>query len=189
MSGTLGLDFRMHAERTPNPQSIKWVLSKPVTEGVGGAHFEEAPSAEVSPLASAVFQVPGVCGVFLGPDFVTVTKDEAREWSDLAQPIVEAVKAWAAGDEPALGPAYEPPQRGEEGAVEERIRRILEEEIRPYVAMDGGEISFAGYRDGVVQVELRGSCSGCPSSTVTLKMGIESRLREAVPEVQEVVAL
>ncbi|MCZ6464631.1 MAG: NifU family protein [Proteobacteria bacterium] len=181
----------MHAERTPNPNSIKWVLSQPVVEGVAAAHFDAAPSPAVSPMAAALFAVAGVHGVFFGPSFVTVTKADDIEWADLAQPIVEAIKSWAESGEPALGPDYQPPaaSEGESGEVVARIIEILENEIRPYVAMDGGEITFAGYRDGVVEVYLQGSCSGCPSSTVTLKAGIESRLREEIPEVREVVAL
>jgi Fe-S cluster biogenesis protein NfuA len=179
----------MHAERTPNPNSIKWVLSRPVVEGVAGASFREPAPPEVSPLAARLFAVAGVEGVFLGANFVTVTKVADAEWTDLAQPVVEAIKAWADAAETALGPAYRAPDAGEAGAVVARIQQILEEEIRPYVAMDGGEITFAGFRDGVVEVYLQGACSGCPSSTVTLKMGIESRLKEEIPEVQEVVAL
>ena len=97
--------------------------------------------------------------------------------------------AWAASGESALGPDWQAPDDAEGGEVVARIKHILEQEIRPYVAMDGGEISFAGYRDGVVEVYLQGACAGCPSSTITLKMGIESRLREEIPEVSEVVAL
>jgi len=183
------LGFRMHAERTPNPNSIKWVVSRPILEGAAGAHFERAPSEQESPLAASLFAVDGVVGVFLGPGFVTITKAEEREWTDLAQPIVEVIKGWAAAGGPALGPDYQPPEAREGGEVVERILQILENDIRPYVAMDGGEITFAGYRDGVVEVVLRGSCAGCPSSTVTLKMGIESRLKQEIPEVREVVAL
>ncbi len=183
------LGFRMHAERTPNPNSIKWVLSRDVVAGVAGAHFDRAPAADESPLAHALFGVDGVEGVFLGPSFVTVTKGEAREWTDLAEPIVAAIKDWAAGDAPALGPAYRAPDASGEGGVVDRILEILERDIRPYVAMDGGEITFAGFRDGVVEVMLQGSCAGCPSSTITLKMGIEARLKEEIPEVREVVAI
>ncbi|MGH0036276.1 MAG: NifU family protein [Myxococcota bacterium] len=186
---SLDLGFRMHAERTPNPNSIKWVLGQPVLDGVAAAHFQVAPRPEESPLACALFQVAGVEGVFLGPSFVTVTKAPEREWTDLAQPIVDAIKRWAADGSPALGEAYEPPHAGDNDGVVERIVEILERDIRPYVAMDGGEITFAGFRDGVVEVMLQGACAGCPSSTITLKMGIEARLKEAIPEVQEVVAL
>ena len=88
-----------------------------------------------------------------------------------------------------LGPAWEPPDRGDEPEVVSRIRNILERDIQPYVAQDGGEIVFAGFRDGIVEVYLQGACSGCPSSTVTLKMGIEARLKDEIPEVEQVVAL
>jgi Fe-S cluster biogenesis protein NfuA len=181
--------FRMHAERTPNPNSIKWVLSQPVMEQPPSAHFPEMTEPEVSPLAASLFGVRGVTGVFLGPNFVTVTKREGAEWNDLAQPIVDAIVKWAERGVSALGPDYREPETGESGAVVARIKEILDQEIRPYVAMDGGEIIFAGYRDGVVEVYLQGSCSGCPSATITLKMGIEARLKEEIPEVTEVVAL
>jgi Fe-S cluster biogenesis protein NfuA len=185
----MDLGFRMHAERTPNPNSIKWVLSSTVVEGTASAYFAQPPLPDQSPLAAALFRVHGVEGVFLGGSFLTVTKNEAAEWTELAPPIVEAIKAWASSGEPALGPAYEPPDEGDAGEVVGRIKQILEDEIRPYVAQDGGEITFAGFHDGIVEVVLQGACAGCPSSTITLKMGIEARLKEEIPEVQQVVAL
>ena len=181
--------FRMHAERTPNPHSIKWVLGRSVASGVASAHFDKAPSPSVSTLAAALFALPGVTGVFLGPDFVTISKREDLEWTDLAEPIVAALKAWAASEQPALGPDYAPPEAREGGEIVARIVEILERDIRPYVAMDGGEISFKSYRDGVVEVALRGSCNGCPSAVNTLKQGIERRLQQDIPEVREVVAV
>ena len=185
----MDLGFRMHAERTPNPNSIKWVLSCPVADGVMSAQFDVPPLPETSPLASALFNVAGIEKVFLGPKFVTVTKAEGPEWTDLAQPIVAAIKDWAAAGSPALGDAYEAPAGAQDSEVVKRIVQILEDEIRPYVAQDGGEISFAGFHDGVVEVVLQGACAGCPSSTVTLKMGIESRLKEEIPEVTSVVSV
>ena len=185
----MDLGFRMHAERTPNPNSIKWVLAKTVVDEGGSAHFAQPPLAEESPLAAALFGVSGVEGVFLGPGFVTVTKHEAAEWTELAPPIVAAIKEWAASDEPALGAAYCPLEDDDADGVVARIKQILEDEIRPYVAQDGGEITFAGFENGVVEVYLQGACAGCPSSTITLKMGIEARLKEEIPEVQQVVAL
>ncbi len=179
----------MHAERTPNPDSLKWVLGRRVVEGTESAHFPEAPPREVSPLAARLFEVEGVAAVFLAANFVTVTKRADCEWTDLAQPVVDVLKECLAGDGAALGPAYRPQTSGEEGDLVERIRTILDQEVRPAVAMDGGDIVFAGFRDGVVEVYLQGSCSGCPSSTMTLKQGIEARLMEAIPEVREVVAL
>ena len=188
----MDLGFRMHAERTPNPNSVKWVLGQGVTgkgEGVATANFAEPPAAAVSPLACRLFEVDGVISVFLGPDFVTVSKRPELEWADLAPPIVAAIKAWAGLAEPALGTDYQPPEQDDAGGVVARICEILQQDIAPYVAQDGGEISFAGYRDGVVEVYLRGACAGCPSSTVTLKMGIEARLKEEIPEIHSVVAL
>ena len=167
------LGLRMHAERTPNPNSIKWVLGRPVVEGGASAHFDAPPSEEVSPLAARAFAIAGVTVVFVASNFVTV----------------DALKEVLAGGGPALGPGFEPGEAVAESAVVERIRRVLDEEVRPAVAMDGGDVVFSGFRDGVVEVYLQGSCSGCPSSTATLKHGIEARLREAVPEVQGVVAL
>jgi len=179
----------MHAERTPNPNSIKWVLGQPVVPGPASAFFESPPASAVSPLAARLFTVEGVCGVFLASNFVTVTKRPDLEWTDLAQPIVDAIKGSIAAGEPALGPGFEPERIRSQDGVVERIQRILEEEVRPAVAMDGGDIVFSAFRDGIVELYLRGSCSGCPSSTATLKLGIEARLREAIPEVQGVIAL
>jgi Fe-S cluster biogenesis protein NfuA len=186
----MDLGFRMHAERTPNPNSVKWVLSQTLAEGGAGAHFAEPVSEDVSPLAARLFAVEGVVGVFVAGNFVTVSKDEDVEWADLAQPVVDAIKAFVSAEEPTFGDAYEAPDPDDEsGGVAQRVRSILETEVRPAVAQDGGDIIFAGYRDGVVEVYLQGSCAGCPSSTLTLKMGIEERLRQEIPEIREVVAL
>ncbi len=192
----------MHAERTPNPNSIKWVLGQVVADIVSSASFPLHPdplrgdasadgrvTLDVSPLAAPILEIEGVEGVFLGPNFVTVTKAESSEWTELAAPIVEAIKAWAKSGESAFGPSFEPPETAEDDEIVARIRTILERDVRPYVEQDGGEISFAGYRDGVVEVLLQGACAGCPSSSITLKMGIEARLKEEIPEVRSVVAL
>ena len=189
MSSALDLDLSLRAERTPNPHSVKWVISRTLVEGGHSAHFEAPPAADVSPLAARLFAIDGVVAVFLARSFVTVTKREDVEWPVLAQPLVDALKAFAASGEPALGPAWDATRARSEGDVEKRIQRVLDEEIRPYVAQDGGDVVFAGFRDGRVELYLQGSCSGCPSATATLKLGIEGRLREAVPEVQEVVAI
>ena len=185
----MDLSFRMHAERTPNPNSIKWVLGREVASSGVSAHFDEIPSEDVSPLAARLFQIEGVTTVFLASNFVTVTKREELEWPDLAQPIVDALKQVLGDGGPALGPAFEPAPTASDTEVVARIRRVLDEEVRPAVAMDGGDVVFSDFRDGVVELYLQGSCSGCPSSTATLKHGIEARLRESIPEVQGVVAL
>jgi len=189
MEQPMELGFRMHAERTPNPNSIKWVLGRPVVEGALSAQFDAAPDPEVSPLGAVLFAVDGVVGVFFASNFVTVTKREEADWQEMAQPIVDAIKGCLQEGGSALGPRFEAQPPAAEGDVAARIRRVLDEEVRPQVAMDGGDIVFAGFRDGVVELYMQGSCSGCPSSTATLKLGIEARLREEFPEVQEVVAL
>jgi len=183
------LGFRMHAERTPNPNSIKWVLGGPVVDGVASVHFDAPPGEHVSPLAARLFAIDGVQGVFFAANFTTVTKREDVEWTDIAQPIVDAIKGCLSDGSRALGPGYVPEERPVDEGVSARIRDILDQEIRPAVAMDGGDIVFAGYQDGVVELYMQGSCQGCPSSTATLKMGIEARLRELIPEVREVIAL
>lgn len=181
--------FRMHAERTPNPNSVKWVLGSPIVAGATSAFFDASPGDEVSPLATRLFTLAGVRGVFVASSFITVTKADDVEWTDLAQGIVDAVKAFAASGRPALGPAFAAQTLASGGDIEDRIKRLLDEEIRPAVAMDGGDVVFAGYHDGRVELYMQGSCSGCPSSRATLKLGIEARLREEIPEVTEVVAL
>lgn len=185
----MSLGFRLHAERTPNPDSIKWVVSEELIQGRFTANFSERPSREVSPLADALFGIDGVAGVFFASNFATVTKRPDIEWTEIAQPIVDAIKACVESGESAIGEAFEPPDPAAEGEVVTRIRSILDREIRPAVARDGGDIVFAGFRDGVVEVYMQGACSGCPSSTATLKQGIEARLREEFPEVEGVVAL
>jgi Fe-S cluster biogenesis protein NfuA len=185
----MDLGFRMHAERTPNPSSIKWVLGQPIADPGTSAHFQAPVGEEVSPLAARLFAVRGITGVFFASNFITVTKADTVEWQDIAQELVDAIKAHVETGKSATGPGFVQQSSGPQGEVEGRIREIIESEIRPAVAMDGGDIVFAGYRDGRVELYLQGSCSGCPSSTATLKFGIEARLREEIPEITEVVAL
>jgi len=184
-----GLGFQMHAERTPNPNSIKWVLGESLVPAGVSADFPEPVSESVSPLAARLFGVPGVVGVFLAANFVTVTKLEGADWEELAQPLVDALKAFAASGEVALGPQFVSAGPATDEPVVARIRQILEDEVRPAVAMDGGDVVFVGFRDGVVEVQLQGACVGCPSSTATLRFGIEGRLREEIPEVQKVISV
>ena len=185
----MDLGFRMHAERTPNPNSIKWVLGQKVADVVGSASFAGDLSPEISPLASPILAIEGVEGIYLGPTFVTVTKAESAEWTELAVPIVAEIKAWVKREESAFGPAFVPPESADDDEITAKIRLILERDVRPYVEQDGGEITFAGYHDGIVEVVLQGACAGCPSSSITLKMGIEARLKKEIAEVKAVVAL
>ncbi|MBW2494941.1 MAG: NifU family protein [Deltaproteobacteria bacterium] len=185
----MDLGFRMHAERTPNPNSIKWVVGKRIVEGTASANFDAPPGKDVSPLAEQLFSIDGVVGVYFAANFATVSKREEVDWDDLAQPIADALKRHLGSGEPALGPDYRPAAAETGGALVQRICRILDEEIRPAVARDGGDILFVGFREGVVELQMRGACSGCPSATETLKLAVESRLCEEIPEVREVVAV
>jgi Fe-S cluster biogenesis protein NfuA len=185
----MDLGIRMHAERTPNPNSIKWVMGKRIVEGTASASFDTPPARDISPLAHELFLVDGVVGVFFAADFATVSKREEVEWVDLAQSIVDVLKKHLESGESALGPAYQAVAAEVSGTIVERICHILDDEIRPAVALDGGDILFVGFREGVVELQMRGACSGCPSATATLKMAVESRLREEIPEIREVVAV
>jgi Fe-S cluster biogenesis protein NfuA len=179
-------------EWTPNPNTLKYVVDvRLIPTGAVNFTSKEA-AAERSPLASRLFSIPGVAGVMVGPTFVTVTKGDEGEWDELNDGVMEALETHLAGNEPVLtGDAAiaAPVATGPLGEVEMRIRQILDDEIRPAVANDGGDITLERYEAGIVYLHMKGSCSGCPSSTMTLKMGIESRLREVIPEVQEVVAV
>ena len=181
--------LRIHTERTPNPNSVKWVVARRILDGPRSVSFGAGTLPEVSPLAAPILAIPGVTTVLLSAEVITVSKAEDAAWRDLGQDVSQAIRAWAASEEPALGEAYRPPAAEPDDEVEARIRAILEAEIAPYVEQDGGEITLLGFSDGVVRVALRGACEGCPSSTVTLKMGVEARLREEIPEVESVIAL
>ena len=186
--------MNIQLEWTPNPNTLKYVVDVRLIP-TGAANFtSKEAAAERSPLASRLFAIPGVAGVMVGPTFVTVTKGDEGEWDELNDGVMEALETHIGAGEPVLigeaaAAATAPVAAGPEGEVTERIRQILDDEIRPAVANDGGDITLDRYEAGIVYLHMKGSCSGCPSSTMTLKMGIESRLREVIPEVQEVVAI
>lgn len=179
----------MHTERTPNPASVKWVLGRELVEGASPLAFDTDVIPGVSPLAARVMAVDGVCGLLIGPDFLTVTKSADAGWREIGQAVNEAIRAWHDAAEPVLGQDYCAPEPAPEQEVVSRIREILDQEIAPFVAQDGGEIAFIDFDDGEVRLALRGACAGCPSSSITLKMGVEARLREQIPEVTSVVSV
>ncbi|MHB1303594.1 MAG: NifU family protein [Acidiphilium sp.] len=173
---------------TPNPATLKFLPGRDVL-GHGSADFDSAEAATPSPLASVIFALPGVTRVFLGGDFVSVTKDDDIEWPALKPQVLGAIMEHYLSGQPALaGDAaladedVDPADR----EVAEQIKELLEARVRPAVAGDGGDIVFRGFRDGVVTLHMQGACSGCPSSTATLKMGIENLLKHYVPEVKSV---
>ncbi len=180
----------IQTEATPNPATLKFIPGKPVLRG-NPIDFRSASDAGNSPLAQRLFAIAGVSGVFLGGDFITVSKD-AGEWQHLKPAILGVIMEHYMSGAPVVVDAAQPGMgSGEEfdaGDTEivKTIKDLLDSRVRPAVAQDGGDITFQGYRDGVVFLNMKGSCSGCPSSTATLKHGIENLLRHFIPEVTEV---
>ncbi len=184
------LDIRL--EFTPNPNALKYVLDEHQFLARGSASFIDLKSAQGSPLAKRLMAIPGVAACMIGSNFVSVTKSPEGDWEVLDLKTREALKDHVSSGEPAVDAlTLEKPKASVEGEteVERKIKEVLDRDIRPAVAMDGGDVVFEKFEGGVVYLYMQGSCAGCPSSTATLKMGIETRIRQAVPEVQEVVAL
>ncbi len=183
----------IQTEATPNPTTLKFLPGKVVLE-TGTADFRDAgTAAAASPLAGKLFQVPGVIGVFFGYDFVTVTKDDGPDWQHLKPAILGTIMEHFMSGQPVMAGADEfEPADGEEfyDANDEEIvltiKELLDTRVRPAVAQDGGDITFRGYENGIVFLHMKGACAGCPSSTATLKHGIQNLLRHFVPEVQQV---
>jgi NFU1 iron-sulfur cluster scaffold homolog, mitochondrial len=173
---------------TPNPNTMKFNPGIQVLEK-GIMSFTSLEEATDSPLAKSVLKIPGVSAIFLSEEFITVTKDPQENWEYL-KPIVlaELLDHFASGF-PVIENANKVDALSNDNEVVKKIKNILEERVRPAVAMDGGDIVFNHFKDGIVYVELHGACSGCPSSTVTLKNGVENMLKHYVPEVESVEAI
>ena len=180
----------IQTESTPNPATLKFLPGQTVLEA-GTADFPSPEGASASPLAERIFAVDGVTGVFFGNDFVTVTKDDGTDWDHLKPALLGAIMehfqsgapVMAEGADHAAGHAD---HTGEDGHIVGQIKELLDSRVRPAVAQDGGDITFHGFERGVVYLHMQGACAGCPSSTITLKMGIENLLRHYIPEVTEV---
>jgi Fe-S cluster biogenesis protein NfuA len=178
----------IQTEETPNPATLKFLPGREVM-GEGTADFARPEGAERSPLAQRLFAVDGVARVFLGGDFVTITKADDKDWSLLKPALLGIIMEHFTTNQPVLlGESMAPVAEGgeEDDEIVLQIKELLETRVRPAVAQDGGDIVFHSFEDGVVYLHMQGSCSGCPSSTATLKMGIENMLRHYVPEVLEV---
>lgn len=181
---------KVRFEATPNPATIKFTLPVRVTED--GFDVPTAQDADRSPLAAKIFGFPWTASIYVGQDFITVTKQDWVDWNVLAQPLAGLIQEHLDNGEPVVvaarakgtndGSANDTP-------VVREIKEIINREIRPVVALDGGDIVFNRFEDGIVYIHMQGACAGCPSSTATLKEGIEVRLKEAVPAIQEVVAI
>lgn len=184
----------IQTESTPNPATLKFLPGQTVLEA-GTADFASSEAAEGSPLARRIFAAGGVAAVFFGTDFVTVTKAEAVEWDHIKPAILGAIMEHYQSGQPVLigaaagGHTEGSADTGEDGAIIAQIKELLDTRVRPAVARDGGDITFHGFEKGVVYLHMQGACAGCPSSTYTLKMGIENLLRHYIPEVSEVRAV
>ena len=175
----------IQTESTPNPATLKFLPGRDVL-GNGTADFAAPDAAAKSPLAKRLFAVDGVTRVFLGADFVTVTKEDAVEWHHLKPAVLGGIMEHYTSGEPVLldeGSAVGSQAHADDDPIVAQIKELLDTRVRPAVAADGGDIIFEGFEDGVVYLHMQGSCSGCPSSTATLKHGIENMLRHYIPEV------
>lgn len=182
----------IQTEETPNPVTLKFLPGRTVLES-GTADFPSPDTAARSPLAQTLFGIDGVAGVFLGQDFITVTKAGDVEWAVLKPAILGAIMEHFTAGKPVMleGEEADPEHGGNEDddPVVQQIKELLDTRVRPAVAMDGGDIQFHGFQRGTVYLTMRGACSGCPSSTATLKAGIENLLRHYIPEVTAVEAV
>ena len=180
----------IQTEQTPNPQTLKFLPGKVVMDH-GTAFFQNIDEASNSPFAKRLFEVDGVVGVFFGSDFITITKKQIIDWQVMKPLILASIMDhYNSGDETILKSEKEEntsfKKNENDSEIVKQIKELLDTRVRPAVAMDGGDIIYNSFKDGVVYLQMQGACSGCPSSTATLKMGIENMLKHYVPEVQEV---
>ncbi|MEM8525644.1 MAG: NifU family protein [Bacteroidota bacterium] len=190
----------LYTEQTPNPESLKFVTNRMLHRGTADFREEEL-AKEWSPLASDLFDFPYVKGVYVCNNFVTVTKEFNYDWEDIKLKIKNFIKEYVGEDKPIVkdgfeeamakieeerGASYE--YTGDEAELVKKIQELIDTYVKPAVEMDGGNIAFKSFNEGIVTVILQGACSGCPSSTVTLKAGIEGMMKRMIPEVKEVVA-
>lgn len=190
----------LYTEQTPNPESLKFVTNKMLFRGTADFREEEL-AKEWSPLATALFEFPYVKGVYICNNFVTVSKEFNYSWDDIMLKLKSFIKDYVQEGKTVINEGFEEAMAkieaervkdyaysGDNAELVARIRELIDTYVKPAVEMDGGNIEFKSFQDGIVTVILQGSCSGCPSSTVTLKSGIEGMLKRMVPEVKEVVS-
>ena len=179
----------IQTEDTPNPNTLKFMPADIVFKS-GSVDFSNVKSSTNSPLAKRLFEIDGVTRVFLSSDFISVTKESVLEWNTLKPSILTGIMEHYSSGLPAVNIEDDVIENNsvEDTETIKQIKDLLETRVRPAVAMDGGDISFCSFEDGVVTLQMKGACAGCPSSTATLKMGIENMLRHYIPEVTEVKA-
>ena len=178
----------VQTEITPNPNSLKFIPGKIVSNS---GSFEITNKEEINnELVRNILYVSGVKGIFLGSDFLSVNKEENKDWEDIKHIVISLINEhYSDGKEFVIDKNYNDENDLNFEEIEQKIIKILDTKIRPAVAKDGGDIKFEGFKDGIVKVKLQGSCSGCPSSTMTLKKGVQNLLCHYLPEVKEVVAI
>ena len=188
---TIKIYMFIQTEQTPNPQTLKFLPGKVVMDE-GTAFFQNIDKTSNSPLAKKLFDVDGVTGVFFGSDFITVTKNDSLDWQVMKPLILGTIMDHFNSGEPTIN--NETNDKGEKSLLEnsedsdivKQIKELLDTRVRPAVAMDGGDIVYDNFENGIVYLHMQGACSGCPSSMATLKMGIENMLKHYIPEVKEV---
>jgi len=191
---TTNIPISIYTEATPNPEALKFVANKMLLQS-NSAHFESVEDAKASPLATQLFVFPFVKEVFIMNNFVTITKQGEQEWYEIMHELRNFVREFIESGQTIIEETYLTEQSS--GNAEEsndsdavkKIKNVLETYVKPAVEMDGGAIEYVNFENGKVELLLKGACSGCPSSTVTLKQGIEGMMKRMVPEVQEVIAV
>lgn len=180
----------IQTEQTPNPNALKFLPGQDIIDGAAVDIKSRDEAVTLSPFATRLFDVPGVEGVFIAQDYVSVTKNDATEWIRIKPLILAVIMDHVGGGMPILHAnrvdAQAAEKRAEMDEISQQIDELIDTRIRPAVARDGGDITFSHFEAGIVYVQLRGACSGCPSATITLKSGIENMLKHFIPEVQEV---
>lgn len=200
METTAKAPVMLYTEQTPNPETLKFVTNRMLYRGTADFKDEET-ARQWSPLAEAMFHFPYVKGVYISNNFVTITKEFNYAWEDIMLKLKDAIKQYITEGGTIINEGFEDAKKeieakydeshdysGEDAEIVMRIRELIDSHVKPAVEMDGGNIEFKSYKDGIVTVIMQGSCSGCPSSTVTLKAGIEGMLKRMVPQVQGVVS-
>ncbi len=179
----------IQTELTPNPATLKFLPGISVMES-GTANYTSAKEAENSPLATRLFSVDGINGVYFGADFITATKLDSKEWETMKPQVLGAImEHFQSGQSVINSTNSDVTEDDALDGIAQQIKELIETKVRPAVAQDGGDIVYKGFENGIVFVHMQGACSGCPSSTATLKNGIENMLRHYVPEVTEVRAV
>ena len=182
-------EIKLTAMPTPNPNSVKFLLEKTFLE-TGSINFTSVDMAESSLLPKELFSIEGIEGVMIGTNFISITKADDAGWEHVLEPASDMIKTLCSTDKQLFD--IELTKKAAESAADDseavkKIKEILDNEIRPAIAMDGGDCEFVEYTDGVLTLRMQGACSNCPSSVMTLKMGIENRLKEEIPDLQDVV--